>query len=149
MRLEQNQYQTIFEHKPSFNEKKAFVGMFRKKWKEDRGYCSLFDKIKQCRLAKSQSLDKVERRKKSRQAMRDKAMRLLEQARVEKEQEEQPPQVQEVILRPKSLELQARMLIENQTQPDVKQVFMTAKHQNLVDIMRRTELRHSAVATRA
>jgi len=48
---------TIFEHKPSFNEKKAFVGMFRKKWKEDKGYCSLFDKRKSARMAKSASID--------------------------------------------------------------------------------------------
>jgi len=53
---------TIFEHKPSFNEKKAFVGMFRKKWKEDKGYCSLFDKRKSARMAKSASIDQVERR---------------------------------------------------------------------------------------
>jgi hypothetical protein len=44
---------TIFEHKPSFNEKKAFVSMFRRKWKEDKGYCSLFDKRKSVKLAKS------------------------------------------------------------------------------------------------
>lgn len=60
VRLKSDEYGTIFEHKPSFNEKKAFVGMFRKKWKEDKGYCSLFDKRKTAKLAKSASIDKVE-----------------------------------------------------------------------------------------
>lgn len=36
--------------------------MFRKKWKEDKGYCSLFDKRKSARMAKSASIDQVERR---------------------------------------------------------------------------------------
>ena len=57
VRLNQEQYLTIFEHKPSFNEKKAFVDLFRRKWKEDKGYCSLFDKRKSARLAKSASID--------------------------------------------------------------------------------------------
>jgi hypothetical protein len=58
--------------------------MFRKKWREDKGYCSLFDKRKSCRLAKSHSIDKVERRNKSRQALRDKMVRMVELARLEK-----------------------------------------------------------------
>ena len=44
VRLSQYEYETIFEKDPSFNEKKAFVEVFRKKWKEDKGFCSMFDK---------------------------------------------------------------------------------------------------------
>lgn len=44
VRLSQLEYETIFEKDPSFNEKKAFVEVFRRKWKEDKGYCSMFDK---------------------------------------------------------------------------------------------------------
>ena len=65
-RLHQDQYLDIFDHTPSFNEKKAFVGVFRKKWKEDKGYCSLFDKLRNVRLAKSMSIDVVERRTRTR-----------------------------------------------------------------------------------
>jgi len=36
---------------PSFPEKKAFVDIFRKKWKEDKGYCSVFDKITEYKQA--------------------------------------------------------------------------------------------------
>ena len=44
VRLSQFEYETIFEKDPSFNEKKAFVEVFRRKWKEDKGYCSMFEK---------------------------------------------------------------------------------------------------------
>ena len=44
VRLSQQEYDTIFERDPSFNEKKAFVDVFRRKWREDKGYCSMFDK---------------------------------------------------------------------------------------------------------
>ena len=53
VRLSQREYDTIFEKDPSFNEKKAFVEVFRRKWKEDKGYCSLFDKRQKYRKAKS------------------------------------------------------------------------------------------------
>lgn len=53
VRLSQDEYETIFEKDPSFNEKKAFVEVFRRKWKEDKGYCSLFDKRQKYRKAKS------------------------------------------------------------------------------------------------
>ena len=53
VRLSQYEYETIFEMNPSFNEKKAFVEVFRRKWKEDKGYCSMFDKRQKYRKAKS------------------------------------------------------------------------------------------------
>lgn len=53
MRLSQFEYETIFEKDPSFNEKRAFVEVFRKKWKEDKGFCSMFDKRAKFRKAKS------------------------------------------------------------------------------------------------
>ncbi len=53
VRLSQFEYETIFEKDPSFNEKKAFVEVFRKKWKEDKGFCSMFDKRSKFRKAKS------------------------------------------------------------------------------------------------
>lgn len=84
VRLTQNEYDTIFESKPSFNEKKAFVSMFRKKWNEDKGYCSLFDKMRGVRLAKSKSIDKVERRTRARQLLKQKMDRLISQARKDK-----------------------------------------------------------------
>lgn len=58
VRLSQNEYETIFEKDPSFNEKRAFVEVFRRKWKEDKGYCSMFDKRQKFRKAKSAALGK-------------------------------------------------------------------------------------------
>ena len=56
VRLSQFEYETIFEMNPSFNEKKAFVEVFRRKWKEDKGYCSMFDKRQKYRKAKSAAI---------------------------------------------------------------------------------------------
>lgn len=42
--ITQNDYESIFQDNPTFYEKKAFVDMFRKKWREDRGLCSIFEK---------------------------------------------------------------------------------------------------------
>eukprot|EP00347_Sterkiella_histriomuscorum_P022517 403338193 len=53
VRLSQNEYDSIFDSVPSFKEKKAFIEVFRKKWKEDKGFCSMFDK----RQAFKQALD--------------------------------------------------------------------------------------------
>lgn len=44
IRLTTFEYDSIFENPPTFQEKKAFVDVFRRKWKEDKGYCSIFDK---------------------------------------------------------------------------------------------------------
>lgn len=38
-------YESIFQDQSAtFYEKKAFVEMFRRKWREDKGLCSMFDK---------------------------------------------------------------------------------------------------------
>lgn len=43
--ITQDEYESIFNDNPtSFYEKKAFVEMFRRKWREDKGFCSIFDK---------------------------------------------------------------------------------------------------------
>ena len=44
IKLTQIEYDSIFDNPPTFPEKKAFVDVFRKKWREDKGYCSVFDK---------------------------------------------------------------------------------------------------------
>jgi hypothetical protein len=51
--------------------------------------------------------------------------------------------------RPKSLEMTARLLIESKPEPDPQKIFMTAKQSNLIDIIQRTELRHSFGNNRA
>ena len=56
VRLSQKEYQTIFEKNPSFREKKAVVDQFRRKWKEDKGYCSMFEKRKNFKDAKNRQL---------------------------------------------------------------------------------------------
>jgi hypothetical protein len=53
------QYESIFDNPPTFYEKKAFVDVFRKKWREDKGYCSMFDKRNQYKSAKSVATSKV------------------------------------------------------------------------------------------
>lgn len=58
VRLSQLEYDTIFEKDPSFNEKRAFVEVFRRKWKEDKGFCSMFHKRQKFRQAKSAALRK-------------------------------------------------------------------------------------------
>ena len=50
--MTQEEYESIFDNPPSFEEKKAFIEIFRKKWKEDKGYCSLFDKRQAYLIAK-------------------------------------------------------------------------------------------------
>jgi hypothetical protein len=42
--ITQEEYDSIFHDNPTFYEKRAFVEMFRRKWREDKGFCSLFDK---------------------------------------------------------------------------------------------------------
>jgi hypothetical protein len=42
--ISQDEYESIFHDNPTFYEKKAFVEMFRRKWREDKGFCSIFDK---------------------------------------------------------------------------------------------------------
>ena len=42
--ISEDEYLSIFHENPTFYEKKAFVEMFRRKWKEDKGLCSLFEK---------------------------------------------------------------------------------------------------------
>lgn len=42
--ISQEEYDSIFHDNPTFYEKRAFVEMFRRKWREDKGLCSLFDK---------------------------------------------------------------------------------------------------------
>ncbi|CAI2360928.1 unnamed protein product [Moneuplotes crassus] len=44
--LTKEDYSGIFDKDSSFYEKQAFAAIFRKKWKKDQGYCSLFDKRK-------------------------------------------------------------------------------------------------------
>lgn len=58
MRLSQAEYESIFDNAPSFQEKKAFIDVFRKKWKEDKGYCSLFDKRNAFKQAVLNSISK-------------------------------------------------------------------------------------------
>ena len=88
MRLSQQEYDTIFERDPSFNEKKAFVDVFRRKWREDKGYCSMFDKRSNYKLAKSKSIEALTRHQKlqlaikarvHRQMLENRAKRLLEE----------------------------------------------------------------------
>ena len=52
------EYDSIFDNPPTFPEKKAFVEVFRKKWREDRGYCSIFDKLQNYKEA-SKSRDRA------------------------------------------------------------------------------------------
>lgn len=53
-KLSQQEYDSIFDNPPTFQEKKAFVEIFRRKWREDKGYCSLFEKLAQYKQAKEQ-----------------------------------------------------------------------------------------------
>ena len=36
----------MFDRAPNFYEKKSMVDQLRRKWKEDKGYCSMFSKRK-------------------------------------------------------------------------------------------------------
>ena len=58
VRLSSQEYDSIFENPPSFYEKKAFVDLFRKKWRSDKGYCSLFSKRRQYKEARKQFHEK-------------------------------------------------------------------------------------------
>jgi hypothetical protein len=55
VKLSKLEYESIFENPPTFQEKKAFVEVFRKKWREDKGYCSLFDKLQAYKSAAQRS----------------------------------------------------------------------------------------------
>lgn len=54
--LNRNEYDAIFENPASFYEKQALAEIFRKKWKEDQGYCSLFLKRPAYKEAKNSRL---------------------------------------------------------------------------------------------
>ena len=62
-RLSQREYDQIFSRNPSFNEKKAFVDLFRRKWRGDKGYSSMFDRMRSYRIAKSRSSSLLERKR--------------------------------------------------------------------------------------
>ena len=92
VRLSQFEYDTIFERDPSFNEKKAFVDVFRRKWREDKGYCSMFDKRSNYKLAKTKSVENLTRKQKLHASIKARVQRqMLENRakRVEKEREMQ------------------------------------------------------------
>ena len=63
-RLSHKEYDKIFARNPSFNEKKAFVDLFRKKWRGDKGYASMFDRMRSYRIAKSRSSELLDKQKK-------------------------------------------------------------------------------------
>lgn len=42
--LQQSDYEKIFDHKPTFQEKRAFVGLLRHKWKQAMKLTSMFDR---------------------------------------------------------------------------------------------------------
>ena len=46
VRLPSSDYNQIFDREPTFNEKKAFVNIFRQKWMQDNQYASIFDRRK-------------------------------------------------------------------------------------------------------
>ena len=54
-RLTREEYEVIFDRNPSFNEKRAFIEVLRRKWKQDKGYASKFSKIKSYRAAKTRT----------------------------------------------------------------------------------------------
>ena len=49
----------MFDRAPNFYEKKSMVDQLRRKWKEDKGYCSMFSKRKDFKDAKNKQLEKV------------------------------------------------------------------------------------------
>ncbi|CAI2361703.1 unnamed protein product [Moneuplotes crassus] len=57
--LTKKEYEKIFDRKSSFYEKKAFVGLIRKKWKVTKGYCSKFEKIPLYRLSSKKSRTRI------------------------------------------------------------------------------------------
>jgi tRNA1(Val) A37 N6-methylase TrmN6 len=57
-KLSQQEYDSIFDNPPTFQEKKAFVEIFRKKWREDKGYCSLFEKLQVYKQAREDGIVK-------------------------------------------------------------------------------------------
>jgi hypothetical protein len=60
-RLSANEYNQIFDREPSFNERKAFVDVFRKQWKDDMGYGSKFNRRRSYKMAKTKSAEALER----------------------------------------------------------------------------------------
>lgn len=58
VKLSQLEYESIFDNPPTFPEKKAFVEVFRKKWREDKGYCSVFEKLSSYKNAVSKSRER-------------------------------------------------------------------------------------------
>ena len=54
-RISRDEYNQIFDRDPTFNERKAFVNVFRKQWKDDMGYGSMFNRRKSYKLAKNKS----------------------------------------------------------------------------------------------
>jgi hypothetical protein len=76
-RLSANEYNQIFDREPSFNERKAFVDVFRKQWKDDMGYGSMFNRRKSYKMAKTKSAEALERIQKTKVNHREKVTQRL------------------------------------------------------------------------
>lgn len=55
-RLDHSDYEQIFERPPTFNEKKAFISLFRHKWKQDMKLTSVFERRHKYKIAKGNSV---------------------------------------------------------------------------------------------
>ena len=64
-KLTKDEYNQIFDRDPTFNERKAFVNVFRKQWKDDLGYGSAFNRRKSYKMAKNKSAQSLERKQRT------------------------------------------------------------------------------------
>ena len=62
VRLPSSDYSQIFDREPTFNEKKAFINIFRQKWMQENKHSSMFDRRKLYSQAKSNSQKALSRK---------------------------------------------------------------------------------------
>ncbi len=80
VRLPSSDYSQIFDREPTFNEKKAFISIFRQKWMQENKHSSMFDRRKLYSEAKSSSQKALSRKQLLQENLRLRMEKRLKQA---------------------------------------------------------------------
>lgn len=89
VRLPSSDYSQIFDREPTFNEKKAFISIFRQKWMQENKHSSMFDRRKLYSEAKSSSQKALSRKQLMRENLRLRMEQRLKEVEKQNESKQQ------------------------------------------------------------
>lgn len=98
VRLPSSDYNQIFDREPTFNEKKAFINIFRQKWMQENKHSSMFDRRKLYTEAKSSSQKALSRQQLLKENFRlrmEKRLKEAEQQNQDQQQSESDEETQQ------------------------------------------------------